>query len=448
MARREVGRDLGGFVLDWAGRADAYVQFTVPEFEYPRPRPSATVPLRGPAASDPRPTPVLPEWWSDLDGSRPIVHVTQGTIANSDFGQLVQPDDRRARRIQCPGRGVDRWPTRRCAGREAAGQRAGWLSTFPMTVCCRWSMCWSRTVDTAACSRRSRTGFRSWSPGRPRTRSRVCARVGWSGAGVNLRTSTATPTQVARAVDRVRSDPSYRANAERIGTAMRDADAWRELDRSLDELAVGGRGSGAAPGADPALESAFRRTWMQRVATPSGIPFGYTPSSVSPQLTVGGAAQPPCGGRVDLLSIPRGDGVGVRSPADTHPPHSDSASVHATHEPERCEHDHDDQRQPRAAALEPSSLRSDPGGGVSRPAGAAERQRLARNRSRCRGARVLGDQGARRATAPTDRTSSAARRPRRTARPRSRDRASTPCAACTGRASRRRSRRRAARRCR
>lgn len=35
MARREVGRELGGFVLDWAGRADAYVQFTVPEFEYP-----------------------------------------------------------------------------------------------------------------------------------------------------------------------------------------------------------------------------------------------------------------------------------------------------------------------------------------------------------------------------------------------------------------------------
>lgn len=26
MARREVGRDLGGFVLDWAGRSDAYVQ--------------------------------------------------------------------------------------------------------------------------------------------------------------------------------------------------------------------------------------------------------------------------------------------------------------------------------------------------------------------------------------------------------------------------------------
>jgi len=64
----------------------------------------------------------------------------------------------------------------------------------------------------------------------------VCARVGWSGAGVNLRTSTASPRQVGDAVTRVLTDPSFRANAERIGAAMRDSDAWAALDTVLSGL--------------------------------------------------------------------------------------------------------------------------------------------------------------------------------------------------------------------
>ena len=33
----------------------------------------------------------LPDWWSDLDGTRPVIHVTQGTVANTDYGQVIAP---------------------------------------------------------------------------------------------------------------------------------------------------------------------------------------------------------------------------------------------------------------------------------------------------------------------------------------------------------------------
>lgn len=33
----------------------------------------------------------LPPWWDDLDGSRPVVHVSQGKLANHDLGQLIGP---------------------------------------------------------------------------------------------------------------------------------------------------------------------------------------------------------------------------------------------------------------------------------------------------------------------------------------------------------------------
>jgi MGT family glycosyltransferase len=235
MARREVDRDLGGFVLDWAGRADAYVQFTVPEFEYPRPDLPATVHFAGPLPPAPS-DPALPEWWSDLDGSRPIVHVTQGTIANSDFGQLVQPTIVALAAsdalvvVSTGGRPVDA-----LAGKLPDNVRVAEYLPYdrllPLVDVLVTNGGYGGVQQALA------HGVPLVVAGQTEDKVEVCARVGWSGAGVNLRTSTATPEQVARAVDRVRSNPSYRANAERIGAAMRDADAWRSLDASLDELA-------------------------------------------------------------------------------------------------------------------------------------------------------------------------------------------------------------------
>ena len=235
MARREVGRDLGGFVLDWAGRADAYVQFTVPEFEYPRPDLPATVHFAGPLPPSPS-DPVLPEWWSELDGSRPIVHVTQGTIANSDFGQLVQPTIAALAAsdalvvVSTGGRPVDA-----LAGKLPDNVRVAEYLPYdrllPLVDVLVTNGGYGGVQQALA------HGVPLVVAGQTEDKVEVCARVGWSGAGVNLRTSTATPAQVARAVERVRSDSSYRANAERIGAAMRDADAWLSLDRSLDELA-------------------------------------------------------------------------------------------------------------------------------------------------------------------------------------------------------------------
>jgi hypothetical protein len=33
----------------------------------------------------------LPAWWGDLDSGRPVVHVTQGTVTNRDYNDLIRP---------------------------------------------------------------------------------------------------------------------------------------------------------------------------------------------------------------------------------------------------------------------------------------------------------------------------------------------------------------------
>jgi UDP:flavonoid glycosyltransferase YjiC (YdhE family) len=236
MARRTVGRELGGFVLDWAGRADAYVQFTVPEFEYPRTDLPATVHFAGPLPAVTS-TAGVPEWWPDLDGSRPVVHVTQGTIANSDFGQLVLPT------ITALA-GSDVLVVVTTGGRpvDALG------ITLPDNVRVAEYLPYDRLlplVDVLVTNggyggvqQALAHGIPLVVAGQTEDKVEVSARVGWSGAGVNLRATNATPVQVSRAVERVLSEPAFRANAERIGAAMREADAGRALDRVLAEVSA------------------------------------------------------------------------------------------------------------------------------------------------------------------------------------------------------------------
>src|SRR5260370_41937216 len=65
------------------------MQLSVPRFEYPRQIPPSahfvgTPPIIPGQAS-------LPPWAADLDGSRKVVLVTQGTVANHNFGLLIAP---------------------------------------------------------------------------------------------------------------------------------------------------------------------------------------------------------------------------------------------------------------------------------------------------------------------------------------------------------------------
>src|SRR6185436_19419439 len=69
--------------------ADAYLQLTVPSFEFPRSFPSSVHFVgRPPIIPDQAPP---PPWAHELDGSRKVVLVTQGTLANHNFGLLIGP---------------------------------------------------------------------------------------------------------------------------------------------------------------------------------------------------------------------------------------------------------------------------------------------------------------------------------------------------------------------
>ena len=234
LCRREVGVPLGGFVLDWAARADALVQFTVPGFEYPRSDLPAHVHFAG-ALPAPASTAGVPAWWSELDGSRPVVHVTQGTIANSDLGQLVLPTieglaDSDALVVVSTG------------GRP----RSALPADLPANVRIAEYLPYDRLlplVDVVVTNGGYGGAQQALGHGVPlvvagqtEDKVEVCARVGWSGAGINLKTNRPTAAQVARAVERVRTDASFRTRARELAAEFRAASAFGALDRVLGSV--------------------------------------------------------------------------------------------------------------------------------------------------------------------------------------------------------------------
>lgn len=70
---------------------DAFAQLTVQEFEFARSDAPASVHFVGALPSDPAPDYERPSWWKELDEGRPVVAVTQGTLANDDLGLLIEP---------------------------------------------------------------------------------------------------------------------------------------------------------------------------------------------------------------------------------------------------------------------------------------------------------------------------------------------------------------------
>jgi UDP:flavonoid glycosyltransferase YjiC (YdhE family) len=254
LARGTIGRPLRRFLLDWASGAEAIVQFTVPEFEYPRRDLPSSVHFVGPLAPA-TPASELPSWWDDLDGSRPMVHLTQGTIANFDFAQLIAPalealaDLDVTVTVTTGGRPLDELPALPTNARAA--EYLPYDRLLPLTDVLVTNGGYGGVQQALA------HGIPLVVAGQTEDKVEVSARVGWSGAGINLKTNTPAAAAVRRAVVDVLTDPSYRTRARAIGAAIERTDALAGLDSVLAGL-TGSTAAGVVAGAAGAARRSTR----------------------------------------------------------------------------------------------------------------------------------------------------------------------------------------------
>jgi UDP:flavonoid glycosyltransferase YjiC (YdhE family) len=207
----------------------------VPGFEYPLRHPRPNIRFVGPLSRTTRSGVATPAWWKDLDGGRPLVHVTQGTIANDDVSQLILPtieglaDEDVLVVVSTGGRPVDSIP-----------------GPFPANVRVAEYLPYDRLFPRLSAFVTNggygglhyalEHGVPIVAAGTTEDKLETTARVAWSGAGVNLRTESPEPAAVRDAVLRVLSVPGYRLAAERIGAEIVASHGLAGLDAAITEL--------------------------------------------------------------------------------------------------------------------------------------------------------------------------------------------------------------------
>ncbi|WP_410640152.1 glycosyltransferase [Amycolatopsis sp. lyj-346] len=215
LAAELLGGDPGMLFADWPLHSDGVLQMTCPGFEYPRE--GAPLHFIGPTTVSTASEHPLPSWWADLDGGRPVVHVTQGTIANDDLGRLVEPAiDALA------GEDVLVVATT-CGGKLRPG-------TLPENVRVADFLPYDELLPRCAAmvsnggyggvNHALRYGVPLVVVGASEDKREVAARVTWSGAGIGRVRASASPRTLRRAVRAVLDDPRYRTRARELAEEM------------------------------------------------------------------------------------------------------------------------------------------------------------------------------------------------------------------------------------
>ncbi|HTQ16160.1 glycosyltransferase [Mycobacterium sp.] len=233
--RQVHGRPLPSSLIDWYRHVDAFVQLTVPAFEYPRSDAPAALHFVGPIGAAGSEA-ALPVWWSDLDGTRPVVHVSQGTFANVDYGQAIAPtlealaDEEVLVVVATGGRPLDTLPP--------LPENARAATFLPYDELLPRIAVYVTNGGYGGVQYALRYGVPVVATGGKEDKPEVGARVKWSGVGRRLRTEHPSPRALRRAIVAVLNQPRYRDASRRIAADMAAAPGFARLAEVVDNLAT------------------------------------------------------------------------------------------------------------------------------------------------------------------------------------------------------------------
>lgn len=228
-------RPLPMFVTDAALLADRFIAPTVPEFDYPRGDLPPHVRYVGAVHPARTQTFTPPPWWGALDGERPVVHVTQGTVDNADPRRLLLPTvealagEEVTVVVTTGGRGLS-------VPHTALPTNTHVAEFIPHDVLLPKVDVMVTNGGFGAVQRALSLGVPLVVAGDTEDKPEVAARVAWTGAGVDLRTGTPTRGAIRSAVRDVLDRAHYRENARRLEVAFTRRDGVAEIAAVIDEV--------------------------------------------------------------------------------------------------------------------------------------------------------------------------------------------------------------------
>jgi MGT family glycosyltransferase len=226
------------FVNCAAHLPDSYLCLTAESFEYTRSDLKSTIRFVGNLAPLRHGDASLPQWWQTLDTSRPVILVTQGTIANKDFSQLIEPaitalanenvtvivatgrPDLDA--IQLPG--------------EVRPRNVEIEPFVPFELILPRVDVFVTNGGYGAVNLALSKGVPMVVAGDTEDKIFVSARVAWTQTGINLQTGRPTVEQLRSAVHEVLRDRKYKDNAVRLQKEMAQYNTRDLIANAVDSL--------------------------------------------------------------------------------------------------------------------------------------------------------------------------------------------------------------------
>ncbi|WP_213805255.1 nucleotide disphospho-sugar-binding domain-containing protein [Granulicella sp. dw_53] len=209
---------------------DVFLQFSAEDFEYPMENKPKNFHFAGPILPKETVT-EPPAWMKKLDRSRPVVFVTQGTLASCDVDELINPAlkalaDEDVEVVVTSGGGdveqILRTPN------------ATVESYIPYGPMLKKTDVFLTNGGLDGVQQALSLGVPVIAGGDKEDRPRVCARLAWTGAGINLKTGSPTPEQIRAAVREMLGDPRYRERAKKMKESLSRYDALKTVAMAVE----------------------------------------------------------------------------------------------------------------------------------------------------------------------------------------------------------------------
>lgn len=213
-----------------------FLQGTVPTFEYPRSELPASIHFIGPFLPEPPTDFTPPVWWGDLKNGQPVIHVTQGTIATGADNLIVPTIEGLADEdvllvVTTGGEPIENIKLATIPKNVRIEPFIPHYHLLPHVDVMVTNGGYNGVQVALA------NGVPLVAAGTTEDKPEVCARIEWSGVGINLKTQTPTPTQVRDAVKQILASSNYRQNAQSLQAEIARYDAPTLAAKVLEQLA-------------------------------------------------------------------------------------------------------------------------------------------------------------------------------------------------------------------
>ncbi|HWH95764.1 MAG TPA: glycosyltransferase [Baekduia sp.] len=224
-----------------------YLHPSVPSFEYPRSDLPAQVEFVGPHLPPVPAHTELPAWWDEmLADDRPVVLVTQGTVA-TDPAELLLPTLEALRDEPVQVVAVTGGPDPASLPPVPANARVE--RYVPFGALMPHVDAYVTNGGYGGLHFALAHGVPILSVGATEDKPELAARVGWSGVGLGMRAQRARPAKVRAAVRRLLDEPAFRARAGVLAAEMAASGGPGRSADLLEHLAdTAGAGVGARAG--------------------------------------------------------------------------------------------------------------------------------------------------------------------------------------------------------